>query len=100
MTFANAGTMDVLPGRRDDLVRLLTRRNDRIAELGCSLYEVGVDDDVPDTVFVVELWSGADAHRASLQDPEVRAAIEEARPLLAGRFGGFRFEVAGSPLRD
>ena len=100
MTFANAGTMAVQPGRRDDLVRLLTRRSDRIAELGCSLYEVGVSDDVPDTVFVVELWSSADAHRASLHDPEVRAAIEEARPLLAGRFGGFRFEVAGSPLRD
>ncbi len=100
MTFANVGTMDVLPGRRDDLVRLLTRRSEQLAELGCSLYEVGVSDDVPDTVFVVELWSSADAHRASLQDPAVRAAIEEARPLLAGRFGGFRFEVAGSPLRD
>ena len=100
MTSAHATTMDALPGRRDDLVHLLTRRSDRVAELGCSLYEVGIDDDAPDTVFVLELWSSAEAHRASLQDPAVRAAIEEARPLLAGRFGGFRFDVAGSPLRD
>jgi hypothetical protein len=30
----------------------------------------------------------------------VAAAITEARPLLDGRFGGFRFDVAGSPLHD
>lgn len=100
MTYANAATMDALPGRRDELVRLLTRRSDRVADLGCSLYEVGVSDDAPDTVFVVEVWRDAEAHRASLQDPAVRAAIEAARPLLAGTFGGFRFDVVGSPLRD
>jgi quinol monooxygenase YgiN len=100
MTFANAGTLGVLPGHRDELVALLTRRSDRVAELGCLLYEVGVDDGAPGTVFVIELWSSAAAHRASLEDPQVRAAIAEARPLLSGTFGGFRFEVAGSPLRD
>lgn len=100
MTFANAGTLDTLPGQRDALVALLTRRSDRVAALGCLLYEVGVDASAPDTVFVVELWTSRDAHRASLDDPEVRAAIAEARPLLAGTFGGFRFDVVGSPLRD
>ncbi|MCC6497927.1 MAG: antibiotic biosynthesis monooxygenase, partial [Propionibacteriaceae bacterium] len=37
---------------------------------------------------------------ASLDLPEVQAAIAAARPLLSGEFGGFRFEVVGSPLRD
>ena len=82
------------PGPRPD------PRSDRVAELGCLLYEVGTDADAPDTVFVLELWRNAAAHRASLHDPGVHAAIEEARPLLAGRFGGFHFDVAGSPLRD
>lgn len=100
MTFANAGTLGAAPGRRDELVAALTRRSDRLGALGCLLYEVGVSEEAPDTVFVVELWTSADAHRASLADPEVRGAIDAARPLLSGAFGGFRFDVVGSPLRD
>ena len=100
MTFVNAGTLGTEPGRRDEFVGILTRRNDTLRALGCEVYEVGVNDDEPDTVFVVEVWRDAEAHRASLQHPAVRAAIDEARPLLNGEFGGFRFDVAGSPLRD
>lgn len=100
MTFVNAGTLGAEPGRRDELVDIATRRNDALRELGCALYEVGVNVAEPNTVFVVEVWRDADAHRASLQHPGVRAAIAEARPLLNGEFGGFRFDVSGSPLRD
>lgn len=100
MTFVNAGTLGALPGKRDELVAHLSRRNDALAEVGCLLYEVGTNDEQPDTVFVVEVWENADAHRASLQLPEVRTAIEAAKPLLSGEFGGFRFAVVGSPLRD
>jgi quinol monooxygenase YgiN len=100
MTFANVGTLGTLPGKRDELVAHLTRRSDALAGIGCLLYEVGVSEDQPDTVFVVELWESAEAHRASLGLPEVQAAIAEARPWLSGEFGGFRFDVVGSPLRD
>lgn len=100
MTFANAGTLGALPGRRDELIALLTRRSASLADAGCLLYEVGGNDDEPDQVFVVELWTSAEHHRASLELAEVQAAIAEARPLLSGQFGGFRFEVVGSPLRD
>jgi quinol monooxygenase YgiN len=100
MVFANAGTLGAAPGKRDELVAHLTRRSDTLAELGCRAYEVGVNDEQPDTVFVVELWDSAAAHQASLALPEVQASIAEARPLLSGEFGGFRFEVVGSPLRD
>ncbi|MEX0426343.1 putative quinol monooxygenase [Nocardioides sp. DS6] len=99
MTFANVATLGVLPGRRDELVAHLTRPSEELAAAGCLLYEVGVSDDDPDTVFVVELWTSAAAHQASLQLPAVRAAIAEARPLLSGVVGGHRFDVVGSPLR-
>jgi quinol monooxygenase YgiN len=99
MTFANIGTLGTVPGRRDELVALLTRPSEELAAIGCRLYEVGVSPDEPDTVFVAELWESADAHSASLQLPSVRAAIAEARPLLSGVMGGTRFEVVGSPLR-
>lgn len=99
MTFANVGTLGAVPGKRDELVAHLTARNSALQPAGCLAYEVGVSDDEPDTVFVVELWESAESHQSSLELPEVQAAIAAARPLLSGAFGGFRFEVAGSPLR-
>jgi len=100
MTFANVGTLQTVPGKRDELVAHLVRRSDSLTEAGCLAYEVGVNDDEPNTVFVVELWRDAAAHRASLALPYVQASISAARPLLTGTFGGFRFDVVGSPLRD
>ncbi|ROP48211.1 MULTISPECIES: putative quinol monooxygenase [unclassified Rathayibacter] len=100
MTFANVGTLGAALGRRDELVALLTEHNDALVDAGCLAYEVGVDDEQPDTVFVVELWESAEAHRASLALPQVQAAIARARPLLSGAFGGHRFDVVGSPLRS
>lgn len=78
---------------------MLTRPSTELAAAGCLLYEVGVADDHPDTVFVVELWESAEAHRASLQLDSVKAAIAEAMPLLSGDMGGSAFDVVGSPLR-
>jgi quinol monooxygenase YgiN len=100
MTFANVGMLGAKPGRRDDLVEILTRHSPELTEVGCLLYEVGTNDDEPDTVFVAELWTSEAAHRASLQLESVRASITEAMPLLSGEMSGSRFEVAGSPLRD
>ena len=100
MTFVNVGTLGVLPGQRGHLLAILVRRNSALEQAGCLQYDVGVNDDDPDTVFVVELWESADAHRASLALPEVQESIARARPLLSGVFGGYRFDVVGSPLRD
>ena len=100
MTFVNAGTLGAVSGHRDELVAILTQHNDLLRELGCSVYEVGINADAPDTVFVVELWDSQEAHRRSLEHLEVQASIAAARPILSGEFDGFRFDVIGSPLRD
>jgi quinol monooxygenase YgiN len=100
MVFANVGTLGAVPGARDDLVAHLTQRSEVLKEVGCLAYEVGVNDNEPDTVFVIELWESAAAHQSSLVLPEVQTAIEDARPLLSGVVDGFGFEVVGSPLRD
>lgn len=100
MTFANVGTLEVQPGKRDEVIAILTRRNPQLDDAGCLFYEVGTNEDEPDTVFVAELWTSPEAHQASLQLPSVGAAIAEAMPLLTGQMGGYRFAVSGSPLRD
>ena len=98
MTFANVGRLGTAVGKADELVALLTRRSDEMAEIGCLQYDVGVSDDDPDAVFVIERWVSAEAHQASLDLPSVRAAIAEAMPLLSGDMSGSRFEIVGSPL--
>ncbi|ADX74665.1 uncharacterized conserved protein [Pseudarthrobacter phenanthrenivorans Sphe3] len=99
MTFANVGTLETRPGQRDAVVSILSRHMDGLKEAGCLLYEVGVNDADPDTVFVCELWESPEAHRASLELDSVQAAIAEAMPLLSGEMGGHQFTVLGSPLR-
>ena len=99
MTYANVGTLGVQPGKRDEVVEILTRPSTDLAASGCLSYEVGVSPEHPETVFVTELWVSAEAHAESLRLESVKAAIAEAMPLLTGEFGGFQFEVVGSPLR-
>ncbi|HEX7202272.1 antibiotic biosynthesis monooxygenase [Arthrobacter sp. AK04] len=99
MTFANVGSLETKPGQRDAVLSILVRPMAGLKEAGCLLYEVGVNDAVPDTVFVCELWESPEAHRASLELESVQAAIEEAMPLLTGEMGGNQFTVLGSPLR-
>ncbi|MDQ0662764.1 quinol monooxygenase YgiN [Arthrobacter ulcerisalmonis] len=99
MTFANVGVLGTKHGQRDALVAILLRPKPGMKEAGCLLYEVGINDDMPDKVFVSELWESAEAHQASLQLDSTRAAIAEAMPLLSGEMGGHRFTVLGSPLR-
>lgn len=98
MSFAVTGILGVQPGRRDEVVDILTRDSPHLRDAGCLLYEVGVSDDQPDTVFVMELWTSEDAHRRSLQLESVRASIAEAMPLLSGEMSGHRFTTVGSPL--
>ncbi|TYL49903.1 antibiotic biosynthesis monooxygenase [Nocardioides sp. BGMRC 2183] len=98
MTFVNAGWIGVLPGRAADLIAHLTAPSTELAAVGCLQYDVGTSDEEPDRVYVVERWTSAQAHRDSLQLESVQAAIAAARPWMSGEFGGFRFDVAGSPL--
>lgn len=100
MTYANTGELGTQPGKRDEVIAILTRLNPELMQAGCLLYEVGVNDEAPDTVFVVELWESAEAHQKALELESVQNAITEAMPLLTGQLSGNQFTVTGSPLRN
>lgn len=95
MTYAYTGTMRAQPGRRDDVIKLLLRDQDPLAEIGCRSYLVGTNDEHPDLIYVSEVWDSKQAHDDSLQLPSVKAAIAEAMPMLTGEFAGHEFTVAG-----
>jgi quinol monooxygenase YgiN len=95
MSYGYIGTMKARPGHRDEVVALLLDGVEGLREIGCELYVVGLADDDEDTICVTEVWQSKADHDASLQRPEVRAAIERAMPLLTGEFTSREVRVAG-----
>jgi quinol monooxygenase YgiN len=92
------GSLTAAPGKRDELVAILTRYKPELAASGCLVYEVGTNPATPDLVYVLEVWDRAESHRESLGAGSVREAIQEALPLIAGEMVSMRFDIAGSPL--
>ena len=73
------------PGQGAALAELLVEAADALdANPDCELYVVSRAPDDLDAVWVSEVWTSSDAHRASLQDQRVRELIAKARPLIAG----------------
>jgi quinol monooxygenase YgiN len=70
------------PGKRDELAAILAPGGGGMP--GCLSYIVAEDPQDADALWVTEVWADQAAHRASLQLPEVQAAIAKGRPLIAG----------------
>lgn len=87
------GSFNAQPGKRDELVALMTAS---VGEMpGCRSYVVGVDGKDPDKLWVTEVWDSAEAHKASLQIPAVAETIRRAMPLIAGFGEHIEFEPVG-----
>ena len=89
------GSLKAKPGHRDEVVQILLTASKGVAAAGCHLYVVGVAPDDDQTIWVDELWDSKEQHDASLQLPEVRAAIGRAMPMLTGEFTSQEFAVVG-----
>lgn len=95
MRYGLSGKLMTKPGQRDAVVALLLRDVEELKAVGCDLYVVSVSKDHPDAIFVTEVWTSPEAHRASLALPSVKQAIAEAKPLLTGEFDMVELSVAG-----
>jgi quinol monooxygenase YgiN len=83
------GQMKAAPGKRDDLVAILSESTEGMP--GCLSYIVAKDAADADALWITEVWTDKDSHAASLKLPSVQAAIAKARPIIAGF--GHRFET-------
>ena len=96
-TFALQGRLVAKPGRRDELAAHMVESATQMASVdGCYAYVVYASLDDPDSVHVTELWRDEQAHKACLELPAVRAAIQRGMPLIA-RFEGARLKPLGGP---
>ena len=99
MTYATYSRLGAQPGKRDEMIAILTRHWQGLDTVGCLMYEVGVIPGDDNGVHVIELWEHPDSHKQSLQLPSVKAAIAELWAILDGDPLAGGFEVLGTPLR-
>jgi quinol monooxygenase YgiN len=72
------------PGRGTDLAESLLRVADGMGEApGCEAYVVNAAPDEPDTVWVTEVWSDAEASEEALNRDLGEAGLGEVLELLA-----------------
>ncbi|MER9140518.1 antibiotic biosynthesis monooxygenase [Mesorhizobium sp. M0830] len=86
------GKMRAARGQRDAVIDLLRASTGALP--GCLNYIIARDPADADAIWVTEVWTDAESHKASLQLPEVQAAIAKARPFIAG----FEFQVETHPV--
>ncbi|MBR2680786.1 MAG: antibiotic biosynthesis monooxygenase [Exiguobacterium sp.] len=81
--YALIGKLVTKAGERDRLVAILSEAaREMEATSDCESYRVHVSLDEAETVFVYEIWRNEEAHAASLSLVEVRAYIDQAKPIL------------------
>lgn len=85
--FGSTHKVKAFAGSRDELAAILAGMG---SMPGCLSYLVAHDPTDPDGVWVTEVWESAEAHRASLELPEVREAVEIDRCWGAFLAGGGR----------
>jgi quinol monooxygenase YgiN len=61
---------------------------------GCLSYIVARDPADTTAIWITEVWTDAESHKASLALPEVQAAIARARPLVTG----FDIQIETEPV--
>jgi quinol monooxygenase YgiN len=76
------GKMTATSGQRDALAAILLGGTGAMP--GCLSYIIAADPADGDALWITEVWDNPESHKASLQLPEVQAAIAKGRPLIAG----------------
>ncbi|HEY8719029.1 putative quinol monooxygenase [Pengzhenrongella sp.] len=95
MTYGLFGKFTAQPDRRDDLVTYLLQAAKLLERnSGCIHYIVSTSDE-PEAVWVWEVWTDVAAHDASLEPEDIKALIQEARPLIVGMSDQTQLTVQG-----
>jgi len=87
------GKMLAAPGKREELIGILMESTGEMP--GCLNYIVARDLTDENAIWISEVWDSKENHAASLQIPEVRAAIARAMPIIAGFAEQFETEPVG-----
>lgn len=82
--FGVQATMQAVEGKASELAAaILMAANIAKTIEGCELYVVQISKDKPGLLLLTEVWTTQADHKASLENVDIRAIIEQARPLIA-----------------
>ncbi|MGB3261870.1 putative quinol monooxygenase [Paenisporosarcina sp.] len=83
--FGLFGEITTIEGKRDELVTILLEAAEAMNTLEeCELYIVSIKEEVPDGIWITEVWQNAEAHQSSLSLDAIKNLIEKGRPLIKG----------------
>lgn len=88
--FGVIGKLKAQAGQRDALANILLGATHDMP--GCLSYIIANDPKDSDALWITEVWTSRERHKASLALPQVQQALKAGRPLIAGF--GERFETA------
>ena len=94
-TYGLIGKFSSQHGKRDELVGYLLRAAELLERNPDCIHYIVSTTDEPGAVWVSEVWTDEAAHGASLEPPDIRALIHEARPLIAGMSDRTQLTVHG-----
>jgi len=80
VTFAK---MKVLPGKLDELTKLMDENPARLAQTGWQGSVVGKSKDDPETLWLCVTWDTSERYYANAGNPDQNAMYEKMRALLA-----------------
>jgi len=87
------GRMLAIEGKREELLETMLAGNAPMP--GCLSYVIARDPANANGIWITEVWTDCESHRASLGLPHVQATIAKARPLIAGFAERFETEPLG-----
>lgn len=77
------GSLVAKEGHVEELKGYLFEAAEKMKEVEtCFYYVVGVNEEYPNHVFVLEVWQDEEAHAASLQLDVFKDLINKARPII------------------
>lgn len=89
------GTFTAHPGKRNELVGYITQVFDELTD--CKLYLVNTSLEDENVIHIFEVWESEEAHQTSLSNTKVKAAIQQALPLIKEMSGSKKLQpVKGS----
>ncbi|ALC85099.1 antibiotic biosynthesis monooxygenase [Bacillus sp. FJAT-22090] len=83
--FSLFGKFLVQEGELNKMVDILLEAAESMKKLDeCEIYLVNTSENEPNSVYVYEVWSNENAHKASLELEATQTLIKRAKPIITG----------------
>jgi quinol monooxygenase YgiN len=99
MSYALINKMTTQPGKRDAVIEIMLKSGAAFNDnSSCVLYVVSKDKKDDDVLWVQDVWTNEDDHKAAMNDADMQAYVKQAMPLLDGMPQQIEVEMVGGKM--